>query len=156
MKLHLGCGKNYKKGYINIDQYDSTVADELGSIINLGFKDNSIDIIEAYHILEHLGYYPSIFGLYEWFRVLKPTGKLIVEIPHLEQTFQKFLEGNNTFKNRLLVWVYGRQKPGMPHKFIYYKELLEEKLSEIGFIIIKVKEYDDYKGRPEGGFPWSG
>ena len=106
MKLHLGCGKNYKNGYINIDQYDSTVADELGSIINLGFKDNSIDIIEAYHILEHLGYYPSIFGLYEWFRVLKPNGKLIIEIPHLERTFQKFLEGDNKLDQNDIVIKY--------------------------------------------------
>jgi len=148
MKLHLGCGKNYKSGYINIDQYDSTVADKVGSVINLDFNDNSVDHIEASHVLEHLGYFPSLFGLYEWFRVLKPEGTLIIEIPNIESTFQRFLEANKESKNRLLVWVFGRQKLGMGHKFVYYRELLIEKLNEIGFEKIKMIHYDDFKGRP--------
>lgn len=148
MKLHLGCGKRYKAGYVNIDQHDPTVADELSSIVTLKYADDSVDKIESNHVLEHLGPRKSVIALHEWFRVLRPDGELILEIPCLEGTIQKFLNADRKFKESLLIWIFGKQKPGMAHEFIHSKELLKENLSAIGFKKVQLIEYDDYKARP--------
>lgn len=148
LKLNLGCGKDYKEGYINIDQYDSTIADLICPISFLEIEDNSADLVEAHQVLEHLNYYSGLFALYEWFRVLKPSGKLIIEIPYLELTFQKFVKESEKNKKELLNWIFGRQKPGMQHKFIAYQKLLEKNLKEIGFQKISFKNYEDFRKRP--------
>jgi len=56
MRLNLGCGNSKKKGYINIDISREVKPDKVWNLekIPLPFKDNSIDEILAYHILEHI------------------------------------------------------------------------------------------------------
>ena len=53
IKLNLGCGVYYKPGYINIDMFESEIADEIADICHLEYEDNSVDEIEASHIIEH-------------------------------------------------------------------------------------------------------
>ena len=89
MKLNLGCGGNYKKGYLNVDAFDDTVADEIMSATNLKIEDNKVDEIIADQLIEHLGIVGSIYSLSECFRVLKPGGKLIIETPDLQKTFER-------------------------------------------------------------------
>ena len=54
MKLHLGCGKRYIKGFVHIDILDYPHIDHISSIDNLSFlADNSVDLIYNCHVLEH-------------------------------------------------------------------------------------------------------
>ena len=78
MKLNIGCGKIYKDGFINIDAYDSTVADRIMPATNLDFPSNSVDEIEANQLIEHLGLFETIHVLAEWFRVLKPSPSILL------------------------------------------------------------------------------
>ena len=54
MKLHLGCGKNIKEGYVNIDSYVEAPGIEKNDIFNLPYEDNSIDEILTEHLIEHI------------------------------------------------------------------------------------------------------
>ena len=54
-RLNLGCGIIYKPGYINIDIYGS-VEDVTSNANDLPFISNSVDEIEAYHLIEHFDY----------------------------------------------------------------------------------------------------
>ena len=47
LKLNLGCGKIYKKGYINVDAFDDSVADQVMSAFDLGFDDNTFTRVEC-------------------------------------------------------------------------------------------------------------
>jgi len=79
-KLNLGCGKDIKEGYINLD-----IVDYGGNRIHdintfpYPFEENYFDEIYASHILEHLNnFHNSITELY---RILKPNGIFYCSVP---------------------------------------------------------------------------
>ncbi|HDD57673.1 MAG TPA: methyltransferase domain-containing protein, partial [Thermoplasmatales archaeon] len=148
MKINLGCGGVYRKGYLNVDLYNGTVADVLMPATNLNINDNSVDKIEAIQLIEHLGLYGAIYSLSECFRVLKSGGELIIETPYLEKSFEIFLEGDRESRKNILPWIYGLDRLGMQHKFCFPEDLLEEVLKKIGFIGIKKSYFEDEKHRP--------
>ena len=55
---------------------ESNVALEMGDIRNLGYSDNVFDCISCISVLEHSSEYPVIIK--EFYRILKPGGKLIL------------------------------------------------------------------------------
>src|SRR5512136_1625227 len=128
MRLNLGCGKHYKEGFLNIDAFDTTVADRIMSVEDLRFPSNTIETIEANQLLEHLGYSHTIYALAEWFRVLKPGGTLRIETPDLESTMRTYLEGDHEVKKQTLTWIYGIETPGMEHRLCFPKILLKNLL----------------------------
>ena len=55
MKLHLGCGNDYKKGYINCDVSKEVHPDKIVDLEKrLPFEDNSVEEIIANHVFEHI------------------------------------------------------------------------------------------------------
>lgn len=82
-KLHLGCGRKILPGYINID---ATCGDKVMDIRKLtDYADNSVDEILAIHVWEHFWLKDVETIAAEWKRVLKPGGKLILEMPCLDK-----------------------------------------------------------------------
>jgi hypothetical protein len=57
-KLNLGCGNDYREGYLNCDWTNKIKIDLIVNLENpklyLNFKENSIEEILAYHVLEHI------------------------------------------------------------------------------------------------------
>jgi tetratricopeptide (TPR) repeat protein len=148
MKINIGCGKTYKEGFINIDSFDTTVADKKMSADDLKFSSNTVEEIHACQLIEHLGFIKTIYALTEWFRVLKPNGKLLIETPDLELSFKKFIKGDRNVRKGILSWIYGLETPGMIHKFCFPEELLEELLKKTGFIDIKKNHFEIEKDNP--------
>ncbi len=137
MKLNLGCGNTYKDGFINIDAYNNTVADEQMLVDDLQYPSNSVEQIEAQQLIEHLGFFKTVYSLAEWFRVLKPEGTLTIETPDLETSFKKFLDGDLEVKKNVITWIYGHESEGMAHLFCFPSDLLELILIKTGFTEIK-------------------
>ncbi len=56
MKIHLGCGNDYKKGYVNIDSSSEVKQDKVWNLEKtpLPFKENSVDEVLAFHVLENV------------------------------------------------------------------------------------------------------
>jgi predicted SAM-dependent methyltransferase len=133
IKLNLGCGIIYKPGYLNIDKFNTSVADKVCDVEDLPFESNSVDIIEALHLIEHFDYIHCKYVLSEWFRVLKPMGKLVIETPDLERSFKKFNLSSMEIKKKTLQWIYGIDSPGMQHKTGFSFGLIKDLLNEIGF-----------------------
>ena len=86
-KLHLGCGEIKKEGYINIDWKKSTYPDVLYDLNKhpYPFKDNTFEVIEAIHVLEHLD--KPFEVMMELHRILKHRGKLLIKVPHFSRGF---------------------------------------------------------------------
>jgi len=147
MKLNLGCGGDYKEGYLNVDAFDSTVADKIMLAYNLNFKDNYFEEIYMSQLIEHLGIVGSIHCLSECFRVLKPGKIIIIKTPDLRKSFKKYLDGDREVRKNILPWIYGVDIPGMAHRFCYPDDLIQEILQNIGFtnIIKEFSEIDQYE-----------
>ena len=81
-KLHLGCGKNIKEGFINLDSVKLSGVDVVHNLNKFPwpFKDNEFDYIEANQILEHLEDIPKV--LREIWRISKNKGRVHIEVPH--------------------------------------------------------------------------
>ena len=148
MKLNLGCGKKYKDGFINIDAFDSTVADKTMSVLDLEFHSNVVDEIEACQLIEHLGYINTIYALAEWSRVLKPGGTLLIETPDIETSFKEYIKGSLDTRKDLLSWIFGVESQGMQHRLCFPDILIKNLLEKSGFIGIKTSFLTIEKNNP--------
>lgn len=86
-KLNLGCGERKKQGYLNID-WNPEIKPDITHDLNkfpYPFNDNTFDLIEADHVLEHLD--KPFLVMKELHRVLKPNGHLIIKVPHFSRGF---------------------------------------------------------------------
>jgi SAM-dependent methyltransferase len=86
-KLNLGCGEHHKEGYVNLDWQPLTkpdVAHNLNSV-PYPFSDDTFDLVEAYHVLEHLD--KPFDVMKELHRILKPGGTLHIKVPHFSRGF---------------------------------------------------------------------
>ena len=148
MKLNIGCGKKYDPAYCNIDLYEDLVADRMMSALNLEFDDFSCEEIRAIHIIEHLSFFETIYALSEFFRVLEPNGKIIIETPDLEKACQHYLKASEEQKKDILGWFFGIPHKGLQHKICFPPFLLKELLSNAGFKNISTDFYYNNESIP--------
>lgn len=82
MKLNLGCGKDIKRDYINMDKVKMDGVDIVWDLnkIPYPFTDDYFDEIYASQVLEHVDDLVQVFE--ELYRILKPGGTLIVKVPY--------------------------------------------------------------------------
>lgn len=86
-RLNLGCGESKKKSYINVDfrkELSPDIVHDL-NIFPYPFENNYFDLIEAFHVLEHLD--KPFLVMRELHRILKPGGKLHIKVPHFSRGF---------------------------------------------------------------------
>ena len=141
VKLHLGCGKNHFEGYINIDLRQTSATDVECDISKLPFDDASVQLIETYHVIEHLPRHDVPKALAEWRRVLIEGGQLIIECPDFDGAVKEYIEGNESRIDN----IFGLQRfDGDTHLFGYNTKRLMELLAHAGFKEIKSCVPRDY------------
>jgi ubiquinone/menaquinone biosynthesis C-methylase UbiE len=81
LKLNFGGGRQKIPTFTNVDliKFGDNIVHNLNEF-PYPFKDNSIDSIKAFHIIEHLDNYEQF--LKECLRILKPNGKIHIKVPH--------------------------------------------------------------------------
>jgi SAM-dependent methyltransferase len=81
-KLNLGCGRDVRPGYVNLDLAKLPRLDVVADLERpLPFADDSFDEVFSSHVLEHVG--DLIPLLAELQRIAKPGGVLRITVPHL-------------------------------------------------------------------------
>lgn len=83
-KLHIGCGRDIKEGFINIDRIP---LEGIGLVLNVGkerfpYEDNSVDYVLATHFIEHLDTEETDLFLTELHRICKPHSIIEFTAPH--------------------------------------------------------------------------
>lgn len=144
MKLNLGSGQLNKEGYINIDL--SGNADLIHDLRTpLPFEENSVDEINATHLIEsfYAWEFPAI--LKDWRRVLKPAGVMTIEFTVLSDSINLYLNATSEQERNWGHWgLYGDQAtpvdPIILHHYVYEKEELEKLLNEVGFNVSFTRE----------------
>lgn len=115
---------------------------------SLPYKDGEVDVIYSSHLLEHMSLKEVFLVLREWYRTLKPEGKIIINVPDLEWAAQALLgmmprkhptleykksELFNT-PERIMEVLYGNQDhEGEFHKSGFTAVSLEKLLENVGF-----------------------
>lgn len=104
IRLHLGCGTKVLPGWINVDRV--ATAPEVRTDISLTalpFPDGSVDEILAEHVFEHLTFAEERAVWNECTRVLRPGGRLTLEVPDFEWVCRTFLEAEDDFRDFYIV-----------------------------------------------------
>lgn len=84
LKLNLGCGNDYRAGYLNVDFNDSHRVDLVSDVVHLQeIKDASCTEVVAQDVLEHVPRCRCLTALKEWNRVLQTHGTLKIRVPSI-------------------------------------------------------------------------
>lgn len=133
-KLHLGCGDRHFDGYLNLDIRKTHATDMVCDIRSLPFSTGSFELIENYHVIEHLGRHDLEPALRSWHRVLKPGGRLIMECPDFDADVKGYMGGDDTFLDH----IFGLQRYASDfHYFGYNVRRLKTLLENCGFTSVQ-------------------
>lgn len=141
IKLNIGAGGSDYEGFLSVDLYDKRAHIKM-DITKLDFEDNSVSEILASHVFEHLNPYHAVDILKEWLRVLKPGGKLVMEMPDIEGLCKRFVEGSKGERYGILNAIYGSvnttnvggpDEITSPHLFGWWPESMYDHLRQAGF-----------------------
>ena len=146
LRLHLGCGEQRIKGYVNIDLRKTKATDLVCNIIKIPYPDAIVDVIETYHVIEHLPRHLLPKALKEWFRAMAPGAMLIIECPDFDKAVKEYLEGNE----KRIDTIFGLQRfPGDTHLFGYNAKRLKKILEEADFKGVQYEDPTDYHVKDE-------
>jgi len=128
-RLNIGCGKDVREGWINLDMHSHYGADvifDLNKIFGgekIPFQDNSIDYIYCSHVIED--FIDAMPILNEFIRICKIGGKIEIRTPSETNIWS----GNpyhikpyslRMFKNMIKRSNYGEETPLKVEKLFYY------------------------------------
>ncbi len=140
IKINMGCGwRNFGPDWVHIDAGDYDHLD-YKSITNLDqYKDETVDLIYASHVIEYFDREEVVSLLKEWNRVLKKGGTLRIAVPDFETLTWLYREDKIELKH-MLGPLYGKMKMGdqtIYHKTTYDIKSLTTVLESAGFKNIK-------------------
>jgi SAM-dependent methyltransferase len=135
---NLGCGKKKWDGWINVDLY-SDVSDLKCDLRKLEIETDTADAVAAIHVLEHFHVWEAPDLIAEWKRVLKPGGKMILELPCMDKVFAYTANCISThtdmmpFMTIYALWGDPKHKSiAMCHKWGYFQGALRSLLEYSG------------------------
>jgi predicted SAM-dependent methyltransferase len=147
VRVQLGCGHKPWPGWINIDgERSARYADLVADLRSLPLATGGADVAVAIHVLEHFYEWEAHEVLREWKRILKPGGRLVLELPSMDKVMdymRQCLAQNQAFAMPMTWWaMWGDPKykdPAMCHKWGYTERLLRHVLEQAGFVNIRAE-----------------
>jgi len=141
VKVHLGCGPERREGWLNVDTNPESAADLVSRVEALpSIATDSVDVIEANHLFEHLTWNEAHDALAEWHRILRPGGELFLEMPDREACIRilgRYQDdrGFDIGTIGLFGWppVIAEEGYAQVHKWVWSRAELRAALSRAGF-----------------------
>ena len=139
--INVGCGPNYLESdsikWINTDLHKDAgfrVDQEWDFLQPIPLPAASVDFILAWHVLEHAGLSERDGMVNDWYRVLKPGGKLAVAVPNIIDLLGRYQRGEFDWYI-LMVNIYGPWNGfiGDLHRWGYNYDELADVLRKAGF-----------------------
>jgi SAM-dependent methyltransferase len=99
IRLHIGCGEHVLDGWVNIDPVARAegVATDIDPA-NLPYADATVDEVLAEHVFEHFTFAQEALIWREMARVLRPGGRLVVEVPDFAWVCRTFLTATDDWR----------------------------------------------------------
>src|SRR6516162_9154675 len=180
IKLNLGCGAVRPEGWVNTDsslnahlqrvpligtvvhkafhtvEYDSNNVVYMNLNKRWSYQDNSVDVVYASHLFEHLTLASAELFLKESHRCLKVGGVIRIVVPDLYKICKKYIaeyENGKEDPTQFIMWAINMHREGQygnknswlkkmvlewqgyphQHKFMYDEKSLTNKLKQYGF-----------------------
>jgi predicted SAM-dependent methyltransferase len=181
IKLNLGCGAVRPNGWVNTDssinanlqripiigkslaklvnkvEYDSNNFTYMNLNKKWAYKEDSVDIVYASHLFEHLTLKSTDIFLKEAFRTLKVGGIIRIVVPDLYKISKKYIkeyeEGSVENSTEFIMWAVNMHREGQygsnigffkkqileltgyphQHKYMYDEKSLTTKMKSYGF-----------------------
>jgi glycosyltransferase involved in cell wall biosynthesis/predicted SAM-dependent methyltransferase len=152
VKLNLGSGNKRYYDYLSCDKYPGKEVDEVFSLNDIPYADNTVQSIHSEHALEHLYHADARQALKEWYRVLIPGGDIHLQLPDLEECCRQYLNAKDkAYKDWYRYTIYGIQRSladepieGQVHHTGFSLNELQQELQNLGFVIDFIGRYDGY------------
>ena len=145
IRIDVGSGlkTDWESGdWIRIDPYADGV-DVKAFADNLPYEAESVDEIWSSHTLEHIGKFEIVKTLKEWYRVIKPEGKITIRVPDLAWCCQWWLNHQTTGWDMDVL--FGNQsREGEFHKTGFNREIMLNYLKEVGLVCKKFEELETH------------
>lgn len=145
LKLNLGSGGIEYPGFLSVDLLDRR-ASIIMDITKLDFPENSVLEMICIHAIEHLSPFVVLDTLKLWNRILKPGGKLTLELPDLESLCERYLKANTGQRYGLTNCIYGAVNTrdygevsdiSSPHLYGWDRQMMFDMLCNAGFVNIQ-------------------
>ncbi|PCJ63256.1 MAG: hypothetical protein COA79_00175 [Planctomycetota bacterium] len=143
LKLSLGSGSQKIEGFKNVDINAAINPDFLMDITDLQFNDDSVDVLYASHVLEHLENKTTLEHkdfllkvLRKWNNLLTHDGSLYICVPDIETISNALLENIKKTEtvNSLVEMIYGGKRNKFDrHYFGFTKSTLSDLLIKAGY-----------------------
>lgn len=146
IRLNLGAGRQRLPGWLAVGLEEGH--DIRADVRSLPLSDAFADEAMAIHVLEHLERWEAPKAIAEWFRVLKPGGVLVLELPDLAKCCRNVLAGKEP---RWGLWgLYGdpaHRDALMLHRWGWTVRELVGELKAAGFIKVNARNPPQFHGR---------
>lgn len=143
-RLHLGCGKIDHAGFVNIDALPRRHVHYVQAVDRLArFRDGSVDLVYACHVLEHFGHLQAPAVLREWARVLKPGGKLCLSVPDFDRLLEIYRATGNQLDPIMNALMGGQEYAYNYHRIAFNQDYLTRLLLAAGFSRVAAWAPDD-------------
>ncbi len=189
IKLNLGCGSVRPEGWINTDSslnaniqkipfigkriarifnpvsYSSNNFEYMNLNKRWNYEDNSVDIVYASHLFEHLTLKSADLFIKEAYRCLKPNGVIRIIVPDLYKIAKKYInEYESGIENttEFIMWAINMHREGQygnpgffkkmilemqgyphQHKYMYDEKSLTKIFTRVGYQNIHSLQYGD-------------
>lgn len=145
-KLNIGCGFDYRKGYVNVDLHARHNPDVVGDVLDLAmFETGYAEELVAQDVLEHVMRTDVRKALFEWNRVMAKGGTLFVRTTDVVALTRALEAPENQAladQERLLQNMFGTQAyTGDFHLAGFTERVLRFYLWEAGFDVEALSLY---------------
>ncbi len=128
--VDIGCGPIHRtiEGItpIRVDIREDVQPDYRADVRDLPFGDESFDIVFSSHVLEHFNRAEWKLVLKEWLRLVKPDGKIILNLPNIAWAAH-MIAVEHIIDDNVLNVLYGQQSYAQD---FHYNGLTPERVSE--------------------------
>ncbi len=152
IKLHLGCGGEKWKDFLNVDlnpakpgEKDSSrngcVAEVFADMRNLGLPDNCVDEIFTSHTIDHFTRWEGLDMIKDWLRMLKPGGRIVMEAADFRRCILWLFHPSKRKRYLARTQFYGNQWDRIEyetHRYLWSSNELRNELLKLGFSKVTV------------------
>src|SRR4030095_1819575 len=136
-RLHIGSGKVYLPGFLNVDLFYNAKADLYCDMFRLPLEPESFDLVYSAHVLEHTHRHSVLAVLHHWRSLVKKGGILRLAVPDFNAIARwYFLHPEQIGLLQGLLYG-GQDAPLNEHHLAFDRASLENMLSAVGFAIIR-------------------